>query len=67
MNRAIRFLEPPQQPCAAARWRDFGCGLAVCDVCDDPPITCYAKPADYADMSKKRSRMPGKGSGKRGC
>lgn len=46
-ERQIRFIEPElgEKPCAksAGMWRELTPDLAVCDVCDDPPITCYLK------------------------
>ena len=48
-HRAIRFLDPTrgEYPCSMSQWRHLTGDLCVCDVCDDPPITCYAKQQDY--------------------
>ena len=44
-ERQIRFIDTDlgEKPCAksAGRWRELTPSLAVCDECDDPPVTCY--------------------------
>jgi hypothetical protein len=56
-ERNIKMLDPKlgEKPCAksSGHWRRLTENLAVCDLCDDPPVSCYAKPADYQIKAKQ--------------